>query len=85
VNNKALCLSLTTASGTPVNAFGAWEYYEEINDSMGSAGARYKGTLCGTYIKTSTAAATLFLNGYANTSGSQTISCIGNCSITRIG
>ena len=85
VNNKALCLSLTSGSGTPVNAFGAWEYYEEINDSMGAAGTRFKGTLCGVYIKTTTSAATLYLNGYANTTGSQTISATGNCSITRIG
>jgi hypothetical protein len=85
VNNKALCLSLSSASGTPVNANGAWEYYEEINDSMGSAGTRYIGTLCGVYIKTTTSAQTLYLNGYANTSGSQTISATGNCSITRIG
>jgi hypothetical protein len=85
VNNKALCLSLTSGSGTPVNAFGAWEYYEEINDSMGAGGTRYKGTLCGVYIKTTTSAQSLFLNGYANTSGSQTISATGNCSITRIG
>lgn len=85
VNNKALCLSLSSASGTPVNANGAWEYYEEINDSMGSAGTRYIGTLCGVYIKTTTSAQTLYLNGYANTSGSQTISARGDCSITRIG
>ncbi len=85
VNNKALCLSLSSGSGTPVNANGAWEYYEEINDSMGSAGTRYIGTLCGVYIKTTTSAQTLYLNGYANTSGSQTISATGNCSITRIG
>jgi hypothetical protein len=84
VNNKALCLSLSSASGTPVNSNGAWEYYEEINDSMGSAGTRYKGTLCGVYIKTTTSAQTLYMNGYANTSGSQTISATGNCSITRI-
>jgi hypothetical protein len=83
-NNKALCLSLSTGSGTPVNANGAWEYYEEINDSMGSAGTRYKGTLCGIYIKTTTSAQSLFLNGYANTSGSDTLSATGNCSITRI-
>jgi hypothetical protein len=85
VNNKALCLSLSSGSGTPVNSNGAWEYYEEINDSMGSAGTRYKGTLCGVYIKTTTSAQTLYMNGYANTSGSQTISATGNCSITRIG
>ena len=85
VNNKALCLSLSSASGTPVNANGAWEYYEEINDAMGSGGTRFKGTLCGVYIKTTTSAQTLYLNGYANTSGSQTISATGNCSITRIG
>jgi len=59
VNNKALCLSLTSASGTPVNAYGAWEYYEEINDSMGSAGTRFQGTLCGVYTKTTTSAETL--------------------------
>jgi len=52
---------------------------------MGSAGTRYIGTLCGVYIKTTTSAQTLYLNGYANTSGSQTISATGNCSITRIG
>jgi hypothetical protein len=85
VNNKALCLSLSSASGTPVNAYGAWEYYEEINDSMGSAGTRYIGTLTGVYTKTTTSAQTLYLNGYANTSGSQTISATGYCSITRIG
>ena len=85
VTNKALCLSLTSGSGTPVNANGAWEYYEEINDNMGSAGLRFIGTLCGVYIKTTTSAQSLFLNGYANTSGSQTISASGNCSITRIG
>jgi len=85
VNNKALCLSLSTGSGTPVNANGAWEYYEEINDSMGAAGTRFKGTLCGVYIKTTTSAQTLYLNGYANTTGSQTLSATGNCSITRIG
>jgi len=85
VNNKALCLSLSSASGTPVNAYGAWEYYEEINDSMGSAGTRYQGTLTGVYTKTTTSAQSLFLNGYANTSGSQTISATGYCSITRIG
>jgi hypothetical protein len=85
VNNKALCLSLSSGSGTPVNNFGAWEYYEEINDSMGSAGTRYIGTLTGVYTKTTTSAQTLYLNGYANTSGSQTISATGNCSITRIG
>jgi len=85
VTNKALCLSLSSASGTPVNAYGAWEYYEEINDSMGSAGTRYIGTLTGVYTKTTASAQTLYLNGYANTSGSQTISATGNCSITRIG
>lgn len=85
MNNKAMVLSLTSGSGTPVNAFGAWEYYDEINDSMGAGGTRYIGTLCGVYIKTTTSAQTLYLNGYANTSGSQTISATGNCSITRIG
>ena len=85
VTNKALVLSLTSGSGTPVNAYGGWEYYEEINDSMGGAGTRYIGTLCGVYTKTSTSAETLYLNGFANTSGSQTISAIGYCSITRIG
>lgn len=85
VNNKALCLSLTTASGVPVNANGAWEYYEEINDSMGGAGTRFIGTLTGVFIKTTTSAQSLFLNGFANTSGSQTISARGDCSITRIG
>ena len=85
MTNKAVVLSLTSGSGTPVNAFGAWEYYDEINDSMGAGGTRYIGTLCGVYIKTTTSAESLFLNGYANTSGSATISCIGNCSITRIG
>lgn len=85
MTNKAICLSLTTASGTPVNANGAWEYYDEINDSMGAGGTRFIGTLTGVYIKTTTSAQSLFLNGYANTSGSATISCTGNCSITRIG
>ena len=85
MNNRALCLSLTSGSGTPVNSNGAWEYYDEINDSMGGAGTRFKGTLCGVYIKTTTSAQSLFLNGYANTSGSQTLSATGNCSITRIG
>ena len=85
MNNKAVVLSLTTASGTPVNAFGAWEYYDEINDSMGAGGTRFIGTLSGVYIKTTTSAQSLFLNGYSNTSGSVTISCTGNCSITRIG
>ena len=85
VNNKALCLSLSSGSGTPVNSYGAWEYYEEINDSMGSAGTRFIGTLTGVYTKTTTSAETLYLNGYANTSGSQTISARGDCSITRIG
>jgi len=85
MNNKAIVLSLTSGSGTPVNAFGAWEYYDEINDSMGAGGTRYIGTLCGVYIKTTTSAQSLFLNGYANTTGSATISCTGNCSITRIG
>jgi hypothetical protein len=85
VNNKALCLSLSSGSGVPVNANGAWEYYEEINDSMGAAGTRFIGTLCGVYIKTTTSAESLFLNGYANTTGSQTLSATGTCSITRIG
>jgi len=85
VNNKALCLSLSSASGTPINNYGAWRYYEEINDSMGSGGTRYIGTLCGVYTKTTTSAQTLYLNGFANTSGSQTISATGTCSITRIG
>jgi len=86
MNNKAVVLSLTSGtSGTPVNAFGAWEYYDEINDSIGgSGGLRYVGTLCGTYIKTVTTAETLYLNAYANTSLSVTISVEGNCSITRI-
>jgi hypothetical protein len=85
LNNRALVLSLASASGTAVNAFGAWEYYDEINDSMGGAGTRFIGTLCGVYTKTTTSAETLYLNGFANTSGSQTISAIGTCSITRIG
>jgi len=85
MTNKAIVLSLTSGSGTPVNAFGAWEYYDEINDSMGAGGTRYIGTLCGVYIKTTTSAQSLFLNGYSNTSGSATISCSGTCSITRIG
>jgi hypothetical protein len=52
---------------------------------MGAGGTRYIGTLCGVYIKTTTSAQSLFLNGYANTTGSATISCTGTCSITRIG
>jgi len=87
LNQKAVILSLTSGtSGVPVNAFGAWEYFDEINDSMGGGGGlRYVGSLCGTYIKTSIAAATLFLNAYGNTTGAATISCTGTCSITRIG
>jgi len=86
MNNKAVILSLTSGtSAVPVNAYGAWEYYDEINDSIGgSGGLRYVGTLCGTYIKTVTTAQTLYLNAYANTTGSVTISVEGNCSITRI-
>jgi hypothetical protein len=87
LNQKAVVLSLTSGtSGTPVNAFGAWEYFDEINDTMGGGGGlRYVGTLCGTYIKTTTSAQTLYLNAYGNTSSTATISCTGNCSITRIG
>jgi hypothetical protein len=84
VTNKALVFSLTTASGTPVNAYGGWEYYEEINDSMGGAGTRYIGTLCGVYTKTTTSAQSLYLNGFSNTSGGATMSCTAYCSITRI-
>ena len=87
LNQKAVILSLTSGtSGVPVNAFGAWEYFDEINDTMGGGGGkRYIGTLCGTYIKTTTSAVTLYLNGYGNTSGGATISATGRCSITRIG
>ena len=86
MNNKAVILSLTSGtSDVPVNAYGAWEYYDEINDSIGGAGGlRYVGTLCGVYTKTTTSAQTLYLNAYANTTGAVTISVQGNCSITRI-
>jgi hypothetical protein len=86
MNQKAVILSLTSGtSGVPVNAYGAWEYYDEINDSIGGAGGlRYIGTLCGVYTKTTTTNETLYLNGYGNTTGGVTISCEGNCSITRI-
>jgi hypothetical protein len=87
LNDKAMILSITSGtSSVPVNSFGAWEYFDEINDSMGGGGGkRYSGTLCGTYIKTTTSAVTLYLNGYGNTTGGATISCTGRCSITRIG
>ncbi len=86
MNNKAVILSLTSGtSDVPVNDYGAWEYYDEINDSIGgSGGLRYVGTLCGVYTKTVTTAQTLYLNAYANTTGGVTISVQGNCSITRI-
>jgi len=87
LNNKAMILSLTSGtSDVPVNAFGAWEYYDEINDSIGGGGGRrYTGTLCGTYINSAGTSATIYLNGYGNTSGSATISCDAGLSITRVG
>lgn len=85
LNDISILLSLTSGtSGTEVNAFGAWRYFNEINDGIGSAGLRFAGTLCGTYINSTGTAATLFLNGYGNTSGAITISVQGNCSITKI-
>jgi hypothetical protein len=87
LNNKAMILSLTSGtSAVPVNSYGAWEYFDEINDSIGGGGGRrYTGTLCGTYINDTGAAATIYLNGYGNTSGSATISCDAGLSITRVG
>jgi hypothetical protein len=87
LNNKAIILSLTSGtSDVPVNAFGAWEYYDEINDSIGGGGGRrYTGTLCGSYINSTGASATIYLNGYGNTSGGATISCDAGLSITRVG
>ena len=87
LNEKAMILSLTSGtSNVPVNSFGAWAYFDEINDSIGGGGGRrYTGTLCGTYINSAGTAATIYLNGYGNTTGSATISCDAGLSITRVG
>lgn len=81
----SILLSLTSGtSAVEVNAFGGWRYFTEQNDNIGGAGIRYASVLCGTYINSTGAAATLFLNAYGKTTGSITISVQGNCSITKI-
>lgn len=88
LENISILLSLTSGtSGVVVNAYGAWRYFNETDDTMGGGGSqlRYVGMLGGTYINSTGSAATLYLNGYGKTTSTETISVQGNCSITRVG
>jgi hypothetical protein len=84
ISYKNITISETTASNTPLNDHGGWQYYDELNDETGSS-LRDKGYLGGICMHNSTATKTIYINAACPTSGSRTVTVSGGYSATRIG
>lgn len=83
VEAKEIILSTTSgALGTTPAAYGL-EYFEEINDAAGSAGARQTGTIMGVF--TAGAATTIYVNARSQVSSGTNTELRTNVSWTRIG
>jgi hypothetical protein len=81
VEAKALILSETSGSSTPA-AYGL-EYFEEINDAAGAAGARQTGTIMGVF--TAGAATTIYVNARSQVASGTNTELRTNVSWSRIG
>jgi hypothetical protein len=81
VEAKALILSETSGSSTPA-AYGL-EYYEEINDAAGAAGARQTGTIMGVF--TAGATTTIYVNARSQVASGTNTELRTNVSWSRIG
>jgi hypothetical protein len=82
INNRGIFLSDTTASTTPCAP--GFEMTDPIDDAAGSAGTRQTYSFSGIYHYTSFTVAAKFLNVYATTNGSRTVTASGSYKYTRI-
>jgi hypothetical protein len=84
VLNKNIVISATSASNTPLNQFGGWQFYEELNDGGYVIDVRRIDYLGGTYVKTTTGVQPIFINSLCDTNGGD-VTISGGYSATRIG
>ena len=80
MNDKELLISETSAGTTPIN--GGFHYFDEIDDSPGSAGNRQILSMSGVYVASSNL--TLYVNITSKTSGTAQEVAL-NLTYTRIG
>ena len=80
--NRGIFLSDTTGSATPCAP--GFEMIEPIDDAAAGSGARQTYSFSGIYHYTSSTVAAKFINVYAQTSGSRTVTASGSYKYTRI-
>jgi hypothetical protein len=82
INDKGITLSDTTASNTPCAP--GFRMTDPVDDAAGGSGARQTYSFSGIYHYTSSTVAEKFINVYAITSGSRTVTASGSYKYTRI-
>jgi hypothetical protein len=81
--NRGIFLSDTTGSATP--SAPGFSMTDPIDDAAGGSGARQTYSFSGIYHYTSSTIANKYINVYAQTSGSRTVTASGSYKYTRIG
>jgi hypothetical protein len=82
INNRGITLSDTTASNTPCAP--GFRMTDPIDDAAGSAGSRQTYSFSGIYHYTTPGTAAKFINVFATTNGSRTVTASGSYKYTRI-
>ena len=82
INDRGITLSDTTASNTPCAP--GFRMTDPIDDAAGSAGARQTYSFSGIYHHTAPGTAAKFINVFATTNGSRTVTASGSYKYTRI-
>jgi hypothetical protein len=82
INDRGITLSDTTASNTPCAP--GFRMTDPIDDAAGSAGARQTYSFSGIYHFTEFTTAPKYINVFATTNGSRTVTASGSYKYTRI-
>jgi hypothetical protein len=82
INDRGITLSDTTASNTPCAP--GFRMTDPIDDAAGSAGARQTYSFSGIYHHTAPGTAAKFINVFATTNGSRTVTASGSYKYTRL-
>ena len=82
INDRGITLSDTTASNTPCAP--GFRMTDPIDDAAGGSGGRQTYSFSGVYHHTAPGTAAKFINVYAVTSGSRTVTASGSYKYTRI-
>ena len=82
INDRGITLSDTTASNTPCAP--GFRMTDPIDDAAGGSGGRQTYSFSGVYHHTAPSTAAKFINVYAVTSGSRTVTASGSYKYTRI-